>query len=231
MTLPATTAVATRTCQDCQASFQGTIHARFGPCCRWTHRGRATLLYQWTDDKDTLLRTRYDSRIRNRTRDIATALGWPTWVIKKRAQTLGLAQPWPATRRTWTRDEEQFLDTHAGTRHVHWLATHLKRPIVSVVLKMKRLHLRRRVTEGYTLRDLEACFGVDHHVIERWVREQKLTIHRRSPEAAHRSPWLVRDRDLLAFIRTYPTTINLAKVDALWFLDLILGTTLLDHAA
>ena len=77
------------------------------------------------------------------------------WVIKKRVQLLGLAQPWPATRRTWTADEMALLEQYAGQRHVNVIAKCLKRPIVSVVLKLKRMKLRRRVTEGYTLRDVQ----------------------------------------------------------------------------
>jgi len=120
---------------------------------------------------------------------------------------------------------------YAGQRHVNWIAKRLKRPIVSVVLKLKRMDLRRRVTEGYTLRDLQECFGVDHHVIARFVREGKLKVRRRNPDADQRSPWMVTDRDLLAFIRSYPTAINLAKVDALWFMDLVSGTNLMQDAA
>jgi len=165
------------------------------------------------------LPSRYDSRVRRRTHEIANALGWPVWAITKRAQVLGLAQPWPASRRNWTAEETALLEQYAGQRHVNWLAKRLKCPLVSMVLKLKRMDLRRRVTEGYTLRDLQDCFGVDHHVIERFVREGKLSVRRRNPDADQRSPWMVKDSDILAFIRRHPTSINLAKVDALWFLD------------
>lgn len=194
-------------------------------------RGGKPCLYEWTPSKDDFLRSRYDSRVRRRTHEIAHALGMPVWAIKRRAQILGLAQPWPATRRNWTAEEMTLLEQYAGQKHVTWLAKRLKRPVVSVVLKLKRMGLRRRVTEGYTLRDLQECLGLDHRTIERFVREGKLRVRRRNPEAQQRSPWMVTDKDLLAFIRQHPTAINLAKVDALWFLDLVLGTNLMDHAA
>ena len=72
---------------------------------------------------------------------------------------------------------------------------------------------------------------MDHHAIERLVREGKLKMQRRNPDAPQRSPWMVKEKDLLNFIRTYPTSIRLDKVDQLWFLDLVLGTTLMEHAA
>ncbi len=218
-------------CEECHSPFLGGPHSRFGPCCRWKQRGHHTPKYQWNDNKDAYLRQHYNSKVPNRTAAIATTLGWPTWVIKRRAQLLGLAHPWPATRRAWTIDEERYLEAHAGKRHVHYLARQLKRPVTSVVLKLKRMNLRRRVVEGYTLRDLEDCLGMDHHAIERLVREGKLNIRRRNPDASAHSPWFVTDKDLRTMIRAYPTSIRLDKVDQLWFLDLILGTTLMEHAA
>lgn len=118
----------TRTCQDCQRPFEGGLDARYGPCCRWKQRGRRALRYGWTSDKDAFLRSRYDSRIRRRTHEIARALGWPVWVIKKRSQLLGIAQPWPATRRTRTAEETALLEQYTGQRHVNWIAKRLNRP-------------------------------------------------------------------------------------------------------
>jgi hypothetical protein len=177
------------------------------------------------------LRERYDSRVRNRAREIATTFGWPDWVIKRRACLLGLSTPWPADRKNWTSEEERLLEENSGRRHVTWLAKRLKRSLTSVVLKLKRMGLRRRMTDGYTLGTLGECFGIDHHVIERWVREGKLTVKRRNPDAAERSPWYVTDRDVLAFIRQHPLDFRLDKVDQHWFLDLVLGTSFLGKAA
>lgn len=216
-----------RTCQDCAEAFVGGAAARLCPRCRWQHRGPKPKKYVWTDERDRQVRERYDSRVRNRAAAIASSLGCPTWVIKKRAQVLGLSTPWPADRRDWTPDEERVLEDHAGRRHVNWLSKKLKRSLSSVVLKLKRIGLSRRVRDGYTLRDLEECFGCDHHVIERWVREGKLQVKRRNPEAESRSPWFVSDRAVLAFVRQHPLDFRLDKVDQHWFLDLVLGTSFL----
>lgn len=216
-------------CQDCRADYHGLPGGRFCPVCRWRHRGRQTKMYVWTPEKDQLLRDRYDSKVRNRAREIARQLGWPAWVIKKRASSLGLSHPWPADRRDWTPDEERYLEEHAGRRHVNWLSKHLKRSLTSTVLKLKRMGLRRRVSEGYTLCDLQACFGTDHHVIERWVREGKLQVSRRNPDApeAPRHAWQVSDRAVLRFVREHPLAFRLDKVDQVWFMDLVMGGGLL----
>lgn len=220
-------------CQECGRPFVGGRPARFCLACRWQHRGRRPEKYPWTPELDQVLRDRYDSRVKGRAQEIATALGWPCWVIKKRAGRLGLSQPWPKDRRDWTGDEERFLLRHAGSRHVHWLARQLQRSESSVVLKLKRMRISRRWREGYTLRDLELCFGCDHHGIDRWIRAGWLQGRRRGTRRTGHGgrgngpadAWVFTDAGILDFIRKHPTAFRLDKVDQCWFLDLLLNGT------
>jgi hypothetical protein len=218
-------------CHDCRAEFLGTTQAKYCPACRWTHRGRKTKKYIWTAEKDALLTARYDGKIRNRTLVIANQLGWPKWVITKRAAHLGLCYPWLPDRKDWTPEEEAFLEQHAGTRHVNYLRRTLKRSLTSVTLKLKRMGLRRRMADGYCLRDLCDCFGVDHHSIERWVRDGKLKVGRWNPDAGQHAMWCAQQRDVLKFVRAYPLAFRLDKVDQVWFLDLVLGGNLLGRTS
>lgn len=219
-----------RTCSDCGEGFVAGPHARWCLNCRWKRRGRKPLKYCWTPERERILRDRYDSRIRGRAAEIAKVFGWPAWVVKKRAQFLGLSQPtWSGERRSWTEDEERFLLNHAGSRHVNWLAKKLNRSLTSVVLKLKRMKISRRWREGYTLRELTLCFGTDHHVIERWVREGKLQVRKRGTER-ERDAWLVTDADILRFVLEHPLGFELRKVDQLWFMDLITGGAVIRKA-
>jgi hypothetical protein len=140
--------------------------------------------------------------------------------VKRRARELGLAgerAPW----QDWTPAEVQFLETHAGTRHVNWLSKQLGRTLTSVVLKLKRMHLSRRVREGYSLRDLEMALGIDHRRLTDLVEQGKL---RAEHQGTHpRDRWMFTERDVLAFLRSHPTAYRLARVDQLWFLDLVFG--------
>ena len=93
-----------------------------------------------------------------------------------------------------------------------------------MVLKIKRLGVSRRVRNGYTMRDLETCLGADHHKIQRWVadgwlrdRLQGTRRHDGNGRDIHR----FREKDILGFIRQHPLEINLGRVDAVWFLDMI----------
>ncbi len=224
-------------CQDCRRPFLAGPYARWGPCCRWKYRGRRPKKYVWTPERDQVVRERYDGRVRRRAAEIGTALGWPAWAVKRRAAALGLTHP-PADRRDWTAQEEEFLREHAGSRLTHWIARQLDRGESSVVLKLKRMKISRRFREGYTLRELELCFGVDHHSIDRWLREGKLVGRRRGTRrsgaggrgAAPADPWYFTDEDLVRFIRGHPMAFRLDKVDQLWFMDLITSGSLIRRA-
>jgi hypothetical protein len=214
----------TRVCIDCQTVFLAGATSRFCPVCRWRHRGRKPKKYLWTLDRDRVLRERYDGKIRNRSVEIARAFGWPTWVIKKRAGILGLC--YPIDKHPWRSEEIDVLDEWTGRKTSNWIAKRLHRSEASVILKQKRLHMSRRIRDGYTLRDLEMCFGCDHHSIERWVREGKLQIKRRGTARVGKQGdvWKVTDADVKGFIQAHPTAFRLDKVDQVWFLDLVFGT-------
>lgn len=230
-----------RRCQDCERPFIGGPYARHGPCCRWKYRGRTPKKYVWTPERDQVLRERYDGRVKGRAAELARATGWPAWAIKRRAAALGLC--YPVERKDWTPEETAFLWEHAGHRLTHWIAKKLGRSETSVVLKFKRLKISRRVREGYTLRELTLCFGTDHHVIERWVREGKLVssiqgptpaeglegVRRRGTERA-RDAWAVSDADICRFLEKYPLTFRLDKVDQTWFMDLLTAGGLMRRA-
>lgn len=214
----------TKACGDCGQPFEGGAFAQWGPCCRWKYRGRRRLKYVWTPERDQALRDRYHPREPGAIDALARDLGWPTWAIKKRATQLGLTQPFP--RKNWTHEEVEFLWQHAGTRTTHWIAKKLARGEGSVVLKLKCMKISARVHDGYTMGDLCTCFGVDHRVIERWVKLEMLDARRRGTEREH-DTWSFGEQAVLRFIAQHPMEFRLDKVDQLWFMDLIVGGGLL----
>ena len=229
----------TRTCVVCGQPFLGGRTAQACPTpCRVTQRHqqlteswRARKKYMWTPARDQVLRDRYDGKVRGRAAVIARALGWPAWVVKRRAAQLGLTHP--VDRRDYTAEEVTVLEEWTGHYSSDSIAKRLGRSLTSVVLKQKRMGLSRRVRDGYTLRDLELCFGTDHRVIERWVREGKLTIRKRGTGRAGKQgdTWSVSDTQLVAFVRDHPLAFRLDKVDQVWFMDLVTGGGLLRRPA
>lgn len=219
----------TRTCGDCPTPL-ARPYARWCDNCRWKHRGKPAL-YEWTPERDQVLRDRYDSRVKGRAKEIARGLGFPAWVVKRRAGHLGLSRPKEEFLggRGWTADEERFLFEHAGTRHARWMARKLGRTEASVVLKLKRLELSRRIREGYTMRELELCFGADHKMITRWIERGWLEAERRD-EGGERPAFQIRDAAILRFVQEHPLAFELRRVDPVWFMDLMTSGGLIRKA-
>lgn len=179
--------------------------------------------YRWTEGQDDLIRRRY--RGRATTAEVARALGVPVWQVRLRAARLGMARTGPNIK-PWTAAEEAFLEEYAGSRSLSWLSNKLCRAETAVAIKMRRLRISRAIREGYTVRELELCFGVAHQSIDRWIRQGLLKARRRNTkpeEGAAPGPWRVSDDDVLAFIRSNPTAFDLSRVDQTWFLGLVLG--------
>lgn len=222
----------TRTCADCPRKFRvagGDSKSIRCVRCRFNqHRnGWGTTrrkLYPNTKFSDDLMRSRYDGKVYGRAAEIAKALNWPDWRVKRRAAEMGLTHPWPSERRDWDDAEVKFLQEWTGKRYVGWIAKKLGRSITSCVLRIKRLGISRRVREGYTMRHLQLCFGTDHHVIERWVKEGRLRIERGIPCGGGRGEqrrWKVNETAIFEFIWNNPTAFRLDKVDQPWFMDLM----------
>lgn len=224
-------AVEPRTCQQCGAAFKASSanrapsgRAKWCDDCRWSKRGKAPT-YVVTTGCDELLRQRYDPSVRGRVAEIAAALSWPRWKVQRRAAELGLTQPPKVAHRPWTDEEVALLRRYAGKRPIGWMARRLKRSHSSVAEKIKALHISiAREREGYTMRELALCFGVDHNAIRRWIRRGWLSGQRRNgvhDAAFDLDPWVFTDSDLVAFMAEHPTAYELRRVDQAWFLGLI----------
>src|SRR5208283_4730935 len=122
-----------------------------------------------TGEVEALIREQYDTRVRGRAAEIAAQLGWPKWAVNRLARTLGLAKHYAAERK-WKSEEMAYLYRWNGKRSARWIAKKIGRSETSIILKFKRMGLSRAVREGYTQRELARCFGVDDHVVARWVR-------------------------------------------------------------
>lgn len=237
-------AVMQRPCGQCGRPFEvkrADSPARFCRGCRpmalaasMRVRWETKRKYRWTPALDEVLRKDYDGRVKDRAREIAERIGWPAWVIKKRAALLGLTSGWPECRRSWTAEEEKVLLESAGHFSAHWMARKLGRSETQVVLKLKRLHLSRRWQDGYTMRQLEMCFGVDHRVISKWIASGWLPDRRRDDSEPNEDPsrrsMCVTDADLLRFMQEHPMEFDVRRVDQFWFMGLILGGKLLLEA-
>ena len=128
-------------------------------------------------------------------------------------------------RRPWTAAEVEIIERLVGKVSVLTIAKRLKRTEASVVLKIKRMGLSRRVRDGYTMRDLEDCLGESHKKIQRWIENGWLRDRLQGTQRNNGNGCDIhrfREADIVDFIRRHPEELNLGKVDSIWFLDLVL---------
>ncbi len=216
----------TRVCEEtaCRKAFAGRGPARWCPECRRSHRGRPALKYQWTPEKDAILRERYDGRW-GTAPGIARQFGWPTGVIHARASDLGLTRLHLPKRR-WTKQEEAFLEEHAGARTVRSMARELGRGVAAIAWKLRDMEISGAVRDDtYTNGSLALCFGVSKEMVRRWVMAGYFgKVGSRYSEGGPALPgdWTsITAAQVRAFIRRHPTRFRLSRVDQLWFLDLV----------
>lgn len=213
---------AKRICQDCKSGFIAGPQARYCPVCRALYR-RKPLKYPLTPEIRARLKERYDGSVPGRVGELAAELGWPKHAIKRAAGELALRRPWPPDRRPWTADEEEYLRTWAGYRSVNWIGRQLGRGGTSVRSKLKQMRLSARVRHGYSLHELAACFGVDHRVVEAWIRRGYLKVNMQGTLRRH-DIHRASETAVFDFITRHREEYVLSKVDQQWFLDLVLGT-------
>jgi len=219
-------------CQQCVKAIEGRCQnqppteANFCLKGRCERRHRATFKYVWRPEYDEYLKKHYYGGLNRRFQVLNRMIretGLPRWYLKKRAARLGLTMQ--QDKRPWAVAEEEIIERLVGKVSALTIAKKLKRTEASVVLKIKRMGLSRRVRNGYTMRDLEECLGEDHHKVQRWIenswlrdRLQGTRRHDGNGRDIHR----FREKDILAFLREHPQEITLGRVDQTWFLDLLL---------
>lgn len=174
----------------------------------------------WTETMDHMLRTMYDSTVKDRPQEIADRLRVPRWAVNRRAALLGLSRP---KEKPWSEQEQSYLEGNFHRVSVKAMARKLGRSPTAVKLKAKRLGIRK-YAEGYTALSLAAALGVDPHWVLARIRSGKLRAsHRhtdRTPQQGGVS-WLITEAAFIEFLAGYPYEIDLRKVDTLWFMDLV----------
>jgi hypothetical protein len=223
----------TRLCQQCGGTIeegrlrnQPPTEAKYCLGCRSARRRRANLKYAWRPEYGECLKAHYYGGLNRRFQVLNRMVretGLPRWYIKKRAASLGLTMH--QDKRAWTAAEEEILERLVGKVSALTIARRLKRTEASVVLKIKRQGISRRVRCGYTMQDLEECLGESHHKIRHWIANgwlrdtlQGTRRHDGNGRDIHR----FREKDILDFLRRHPEELNLGKLQPLWFLDLVL---------
>lgn len=176
--------------------------------------------FRFTPEQDAFIRRHYDRNVRGRAQVIGDRLGLPKWRITQRARQLGLSR---VKEKPWSEYEVRKLESLIGFTSIAKLAAALGRSETAIKLKAKRLGIQKR-RHGYTATGLSQALGVDNHFVMNRIADGRLHAIRRETRRTVKQggdEWLITDRDLVDYLRTHPYDLDLKKVDAYWFMDLI----------
>lgn len=175
--------------------------------------------YPATPETDAILRRHYDSRARGRIDQLARRIGWPAWVVQRRAQELGLTRS--MDRRVWSEDERKNLERWAGRKSLRWIARKLRRTPASVQAQARTMDMHLRLREGYSMRDVAVALGVAVSDVRAWIDQGWLSVRARHRNGHANDAQVCDDAALLTFMANYRQAWRLDRVDPSWFWSLI----------
>ncbi|MBV8896603.1 MAG: hypothetical protein JO051_08835 [Acidobacteriaceae bacterium] len=157
---------------------------------------------------------------------LSRQLGWTRSAICKRGAELGVSR---SKEHPWTLLEEDVLERFgylAPSGIQRKLAeAGFQRSIAAIQVKLTRNRIKRNLN-GYSANSLAGALGVDVHKILLWIRRGLLKAERRGTsrtESQGGDTWWISDRAVRRFILQAPEEIDLARVEKIWFLDLLTG--------
>lgn len=186
--------------------------------------------YKFTPAIDAEIQRVYRCEIsRGAVNALCARLMMPRHAVSRRAAMLGLLVP-RFNEPPWSEKEIEILHLHSGKTPAV-IQRLLKRAgfartETAIIVKRKRLHLSTDEPGTYSAYGLAKLMGVDGKTVTRWIEREGLRSDRRGTA---RKPvqggdeHTIRDKDLLAWIRSHPQLVDLRKVDRFWFLELVLG--------
>jgi hypothetical protein len=185
--------------------------------------------YKPTPEIDAIIRNAYLKQRngdRNALKAASRKIDWSRSAVCKRGAELGITR---AKERPWTPEEEEMLE-----RLGHLAPTGIRRrlakagffrSVAAIQAKMNRCRIKANL-DGYSACRLADAFGVDIHKVLVWIRRGLLKAERRGTErtaAQGGDIWWISHREVRRFILRAPEELDLARVEKIWFLDLLSG--------
>lgn len=180
--------------------------------------------HNWTDEERGLIR-RYYSHTRKSRQFIAQMLGVTEYGVAGQISIMGLGKS--DDRHPWTKKEEKLLQEIAHHYCPRRIARIMHRSINSVVLKMKRLHIRRRARDGwYTKREVCEILGHDHKWVQARIDREVLVAsyhYETRPQKNGPCSWHIEEEDLIDFIKKFPQEMVGCNIDIITIVELLSG--------
>jgi hypothetical protein len=190
-----------------------------------------TAIHKWkyrpTEQTDYLIRNAYSKqRMGDRSALILVTrqLGWTRSAVCKRGAELGLAR---VKEKSWSEEELHLLERFgylAPTGIQRKLSEHgFPRSVAAIQVKMNRNRIKSNL-DGYSACQLADALGVDVRKVLRWIQQRVLRAEQRGTGRTTEQGgdiWWISDRGVRRFILRYPEEIDLARVEKIWFLNLM----------
>jgi hypothetical protein len=153
-------------------------------------------------------------------------LNWPHNAVVKRGAELGISR---IKEFPWSEAEQQLLERfgHLAPSGIQrrLAAAGFLRSIAAIQVKLHRGRIKQNLN-GYSACGLADAFGVDVHKVLNWIRRGLLGAVRRGTARTGVQGgdiWWISRRQVKAFVLRAPEEIDLARVEKIWFLDLLTG--------
>jgi hypothetical protein len=157
---------------------------------------------------------------------VSRQIAWSRSAVCKRGAELGVTR---AKERSWTSAEEDLLGRfgHLAPSGIRrgLAAAGFSRSVAAIQIKLNRTRIKQNL-DGYSANSLANALGVDVHKILTWIRRGLLTADRRGTDRTQvqrGDTWWISHRAVKRFILRAPEEIDLARVEKIWFLDLLTG--------
>jgi hypothetical protein len=177
---------------------------------------------RWTEEELEYLRVNYKGT-HDSCREIGEHLGRGFWAARSQIGKHGWSRK--SARRMWTPEEEERLPGLLRQYSALKVARMMGRSVNSVVVRGNRLHISRRIRDGwFTKQEAAEICGVDHKKTQRWIDRGELVAsyhngHR--PGRVGLAMWHIKERDLMRFICEHAMELNGRNVDLVAIVGLL----------
>lgn len=159
----------------------------------------------FTPAEDAYLCAEYSRRM---IRDMAAQLGRNVQVVQQRIDRLiaegRLNRADRCYHRPWTPAEDEYLADWWGMQPDTEVARHLRRSVDACKIRATRQHGLARKHQFWTARDVARLFGVDDHLVIRWIRDGYLAARKSSVGCSSGAMWEIQPEAIERFIKTHP---------------------------
>lgn len=154
------------------------------------------------------------------TKEYARQLGIPGFVTTHWAQELGLAF---TKEPLWSDEELKLLDEQGyktpSVLNRIFREHGFKRTTTAITLMRKR-RMSHKASPYYSMNAVANLFGVDAHLVKRWLNEKKMRFELKETARAAETNLIHKDW-IYEFVINHPDSFEIKKVDQMWFLHII----------